>query len=187
MSVFEYCDDDVGAIQNEACPNDPDGIGAVHLIEDEIFDSLDLENANDWDTNQANGKIKSFYLTRGTYTGPEWEEGDGFGFVATTKTGAQHTLEYQWRGVNSKDGSDNFINQDSLNEIALAEGKYRVVWIGGDKKGKYSGFPVDVQPQDPQTADLKAQQFYNIMVKWDQRGLVSKFDPPPVAYTLYSI
>ena len=140
MSIFEYCDNAVGTLQNEACPSDPDGIVACHFIKDSVFASIDLENSNDWDTYQANGNIKSLYLTRGDYTGPEWEEGDGFGFSPTTKTGAQHTLTIEWQGVNSKDGSDNFINQDTLNQLALAEGQYRVVWIGGDKKGKYSGF-----------------------------------------------
>lgn len=125
------------------------------------------------------------YLTRGTYTGPEWEESDGWGFTSTSKTGAQHTIEYQWRGVNQKDGLV-FINQETMTQLALAEGKYRVVWVSGDKKAKYSGNPVDIAPMDAQTADLKAKQFYNITVKWDEYGLVTKTEVPSVAYQLFT-
>lgn len=154
-----FCNVNVPDFVQLDCGTELGGIVAVAIIhKDESPTLANLREASFW-TSKLQASPQKYFLiaeTRGSYPGGTPTEEEGFGRNATIRTGADHELTFEVRGVLNNRNFAAGVNQTAA---------WNFVWVTNDGIGHYVE-DVSIYMKMVIDQSIKSTERWNGSVKW---------------------
>jgi hypothetical protein len=154
-----FCGINVPDFVQLECGTELGGIVAVAIIDGDEAPTLEqLRETSFWTAKLAASpqKYRVIKETRGTYPGGTPVEEEGYGIVPTLRTGADHEVTFEVRGVYDNRNFWAGVNQTS---------KWGFVWVTRSGDGRYvSGASIYAKIMDDQS--IKSTSRWSVSAKW---------------------
>lgn len=141
------------------CGTELGGIVAVAIIDkDEAPTLANLREATFW-TSKINASPQKYFIipeTRGSYPGGTPVEEEGYGRTSTIRTGADHELTFEVRGILANRNFAAAVNQTATHNF---------VWVTNDGIGHYVE-DVSIYMKMVIDQNIKTTERWNGSVKW---------------------
>lgn len=174
MPTSVFCAQNLPDFVQQECGTELGGIVAMAIIDrDQSPSVIDLQTLSFWNTKIAASPQKYFVITgtRGSYPGGTPVEEEGYGKVATIRTGADHEANLEVRSV-----ADNRTFWAVVNQTE----KWNVVLITNGEQGFYIE-DVSIYAKVVIDQNIKSQVRWGVNLKWsDDMSNPVQFDASPL-------